>query len=65
MWHYIRVIYIKFSWPLNRVCSPRAGLIHYQQNMDCLQTAQYLITYNSEHPGLQNTFTALFELVRL
>ena len=40
-----------------------AGLIHYQQNMDCLNTAKYLITYNNEDPGTQNTFNALFELV--
>ena len=31
--------------------------------MDCLNTAKYLITYNNEDPGTQNTVNALFELV--
>ena len=29
-----------------------AGLIHYQQNLDCY-TASYIITYNSADPGTQ------------
>jgi hypothetical protein len=32
--------------------------------MDCINPAQYLITYNSEDPGTQNQVSALFELVR-
>ncbi len=39
-------------------------MLHYQQNMDCINPAQYLITYNSEDPGTQNQVSALFELVR-
>ena len=31
---------------------PHAGLIHYQQNLDCF-TASYIITYNSADPGTQ------------
>lgn len=38
------------------------GLMHYQQNMDCLNSAKYVITYNSENPGTQNSVNALFEL---
>ena len=38
-------------------------MLHYQQNMDCINPAQYLITYNSEDPGTQNQVSALFELV--
>ena len=30
----------------------RAGLVHYQQNLDCY-TATYTISYNSEDPGTQ------------
>ena len=37
--------------------------MHYQQNMDCQQTAKYLITYSSEDPGTQNSVNALFKLV--
>ena len=31
--------------------------------MDCINTAKYLITYNNEDPGTQNTVNALFQLV--
>ena len=31
---------------------PCAGLVHYQQNLDCY-TATYTISYNSEDPGTQ------------
>ena len=37
--------------------------MHYQQNMDCLNSAKYLITYSNEDPGTQNSVNALFELV--
>ena len=33
-------------------CCCFAGLIHYQQNLDCF-TASYIITYNSADPGTQ------------
>ena len=33
--------------------------------MDCINTAKYLITYNNEDPGTQNTVNALFQLVCL
>ncbi len=29
-----------------------AGLVHYQQNLDCF-TATYTISYNNEDPGTQ------------
>ncbi|BDA44486.1 probable Nectarin-1 [Coccomyxa sp. Obi] len=34
------------------------GLVHYQQNLDCYD-ATYTISYNSEDPGTQVTYTAL------
>lgn len=34
------------------MCTLGAGLVHYQQNLDCFD-ATYIISYNHEDPGTQ------------